>query len=64
MLAGAQTTAGTQGEGDVNVESKDSMETLEDKLAAGHASQLRAMAEKVGNFVEGRGDVEGATFEE
>jgi len=37
---------------------------LEDRIAAEQASKLQNLAAKVEEFVEGEGDLEGATFEE
>lgn len=39
-------------------------ETEEDRVAKEQASKLQDLAQKVENFVEGEGDVEGAKFEE
>lgn len=39
-------------------------ESAEDRLASDQASRLKSLATKVEAFVEGKGDLEGATFEE
>ena len=64
MLTRAQMTAGASGEASMDIESEGSMEALEAKQAAEHADHFRNLAEKVGKFVEGHGNIEGATFDE
>jgi hypothetical protein len=63
MLARSQPTLNTQGGADMDVD-EDPTERLEETQAMEQANQLRTLASKVGSFVEGKGDVEGATFEE
>lgn len=41
-----------------------SAESAEDRLASEQTSRLKELAEQVGQFVEGEGDLEGAKFSE
>lgn len=48
----------------MDVDKLETGKTMEDRLAKEQASRLQDLAQKVENFVEGEGDIEGATFEE
>ena len=52
----------------MDVDQKDSpaaqQKFMEDKVANDEAKKLQDLANKVENFVEGEGDLEGARFEE
>jgi len=61
---GASTSMARSDQNAMDVDKPDSGETLEDRIAAEQASKLQNLAAKVEEFVEGEGDLEGATFEE
>lgn len=63
VLARSLPTSSTHGGGDMDVD-EDPMSVLEENQAMEQASKLRTLAGDVESFVEGQGDVEGATFEE
>jgi hypothetical protein len=48
----------------MDVDEPESQEIEEDLLAREQASRLQDLAQKVEDFVEGEGDIEGAKFEE
>jgi SGT1 protein len=48
----------------MNVDMAEGRETLEDRTAKEQATRLQKLAEKVEEFVEGEGDLDGARFEE
>jgi hypothetical protein len=48
----------------MDVDKPEDGETEEDRIAKEQASRLQDLAQKVEDFVEGEGDVEGAKFEE
>lgn len=49
---------------DSNAMDVDGQESAEDRLASQQAKQLKDLASKVEDFIEGEGDVEGALFNE
>ncbi|KAJ7129973.1 SGT1 protein-domain-containing protein [Mycena crocata] len=56
-------TMGTKLQDAMEVDTKDE-ESVEDRLASDQASRLQNLASKVEAFVEGKGDLEGARFED
>lgn len=48
----------------MDVDKPEILETEEDRISTEQASKLQDLAQKVENFVEGEGHVEGAKFEE
>jgi hypothetical protein len=63
MLASGQGTTQKSGKG-AKGEQMDVDNQTEDDMAVFQANQLKALASKVENFIEGEGDIEGAQFEE
>jgi hypothetical protein len=61
---GASTSKARSDQNAMDVDKPESGETSEDRIAAEQASKLQNLAAKVEEFVEGEGDLEGATFEE
>jgi hypothetical protein len=57
-------TMGASPQDDMDVDKLEAGETNEDRITKEQASRLQDLAQKVENFVEGEGDVEGAKFEE
>ncbi len=51
-------------DGAMDVDTDGNIEEEEEKVAREQASRLKDLAKKVEDFVEGKGDVEGAVFEE
>lgn len=64
MLESTRATQQKDASKDSNAMDVDNTESLEDRLAAQQAKQLKDLAAKVEDFIEGEGDLEGATFEE
>lgn len=60
----AGTTGNAENSDAMDVDPQNKTETLEDKLASEQAKKLKDLATKVGHFIEGKGDLEGARFEE
>jgi hypothetical protein len=48
----------------MDVDKPEAWETEEDRVSKEQASKLQDLAQKVGDFVEGEGHVEGAKFQE
>ena len=48
----------------MDIEKEETAKSAEDLLASEQARKLKVFADKVENFIEGEGDIEGARFEE
>ena len=64
MLERTMGISKNKAENAMEVDKPEGGETEEDRVAKGQASRLQELAQKVEDFVEGEGDVEGAKFDE
>lgn len=65
MLQRSMSISGNKVDSDaMDVDNPGNGESPEDHLASEQASQLRELAAKVEDFIEGEGDLEGARFDE
>lgn len=60
----AEATGNGKDHNAMDVDPSDDTESPEDKVASEQAKKLKDLATKVGHFIEGKGDLEGARFEE